>query len=374
MAEFLYIHIPFCARKCMYCDFLSIPFDESLAQQYARALCKELELKKDLAGTLKTVFFGGGTPTILSENCFGEIFDQIRRNFTLTPSAEITVEANPGTLTESKITSLVDRGVNRLSIGVQSFQDRELKTLGRIHGADEAARSAEMIRAAGIENFSLDLMYGVPGQSMQTWKDTLQQAMTLFPKHISAYELTPEKETGLHKSLKAGALVMPDEELILDMADLTIDHLAASGFEQYEISNYARPGYRCVHNLNYWDRGDYLAAGAGAHGFIKGCRSSNTRDIRDYIEKLRLNIIPEVEMTELSCEDALKEFIFLGLRKTEGIRLSDAAERGLKLPEAGAAMIKDGFAELTEKQFRLTRKGLSISNAVTVRILENLGL
>jgi oxygen-independent coproporphyrinogen-3 oxidase len=358
----------------MYCDFLSIPYDESVAEQYVSALCRELELKKDLAGSLKAVFFGGGTPTILSEKCINDIFDRIGMSFALDPSAEITVEANPGTLTERKIAALVDRGVNRLSLGVQSFQDRELKTLGRIHVAAEAIRSVEMIRAAGICNFSLDLIYGIPGQSMLTWKDTLQQAIALCPKHISAYELTPEPGTPLRKSLDAGDIRMPGEELILEMADLAIDLLSASGYEQYEISNYAQPGYRCIHNLNYWDRGEYLAAGAGAHGFIRGYRSSNTRDIRDYIEELRVSIIPEVERTESLREDALREFIFLGLRKTEGIRLSDAAELDLKLPDATSDIVGEGFAEITETHFRLTKKGRHIANTVIVRLFEILGL
>jgi len=374
MAEFLYIHIPFCARKCIYCDFLSIPYDEPLSQHYTDALCRELELKKDLIGMLKTVFFGGGTPTILSEKCFDDIFGLIRKNYTLAPSAEITVEANPGTLTKRKIDSLVSHGINRISLGVQSFQDEELKTLGRIHDADEAIRSAEMIRAAGIENISLDLIYAIPGQSMQTWKHSLEQAVLLSPQHISAYELTPEPKTPLKRSLDSGEIEMPGEELILDMADLTIDRLAASGFEQYEISNYAQPGYRCVHNMNYWDRGDYHAAGAGADGFIRGFRTRNTSGITEYLEKLSSNTDPAVEKTEISCEDALKEFIFLGLRKTEGICLSDAAELDLKLPEAASEMVKEGFAETTETHMRLTRKGRHIANAVIVRLLENLGL
>ncbi|MBI5074709.1 MAG: radical SAM family heme chaperone HemW [Nitrospirae bacterium] len=374
MAEFLYIHIPFCARKCVYCDFLSIPYDESLAEHYTHALCRELDLKKGLADTLKTIFFGGGTPTILSENCFHDIFNRIRENYIFAPSAEITVEANPGTLTERKVTALVNLGVNRLSLGVQSFQNEELKTLGRIHDADEAIRSAEMISAAGIENFSLDLIYGIPGQNMQTWKHTLQQAVALSPKHISAYELTPEPGTQLKRFIEAGDLKMPDEETILEMSDLTIDMLAQAGYEQYEISNYARPGYRCTHNMNYWDRGDYIGIGAGAHGFIRGFRTSNTRDIKDYIGKLQLDIIPEIEKTEISCEDALREFIFLGLRKAEGIRLSDAADLELKLHDAGADMVRDGFAAITKTHFRLTGKGRYIANTLIVQLLENLDL
>lgn len=374
MAEFLYIHIPFCIKKCSYCDFLSMPFDRDLALRYTDALCRELELKKDLAGSLKTVFFGGGTPTILSENCLAEIFDQIRKDFTIVPSAEITVEANPGTLTANKLNCLLERGVNRLSLGVQSFQDSELKTLGRIHSAEEAIRSADKIHAAGIGNFSLDLMYGIPGQSIKSWKDTLQQAVSLDPNHISAYELTPEKETELSESLKSGSLVMPEEELILAMSDFTVDFLTTAGYEQYEISNYAKPGYSCIHNINYWDRGEYLAAGAGAHGFIKGWRSSNTRDIRDYISQLHLSRIPEVQCNELSFDDELKEFIFLGLRKIEGICLLHSADRNINLTEAASDMAKEGFVEITDQHIRLTRKGRHIANTVIVQLLQNLGL
>lgn len=374
MAEFLYIHIPFCAKKCVYCDFLSIPHDEALARQYTDALCKELQMKKGLAGTLKTVFMGGGTPSILPEDCLDRILSCIAQNYNLAGNVEITVEANPGTLTRAKIGILLSRGVNRLSLGIQSFDNRELRSLGRIHDAEAAITSAAMVRAAGMENISLDLIYGIPGQTLKTWNHSLDQAILLSPRHISAYELTPEPETPLKKSLDAGDCNMPEEELILDMSDLAIDRLAASGFEQYEISNYAQPGYRSAHNMNYWDRGDYLAVGAGAHGFIKGFRTSNTRDISDYIEKLRVSIIPEVKRVELRCEDALKEFIFLGLRKTDGISLSVATELDLNLPEAASDMVTERFAEITETHFRLTRKGRHIANAVTVRILENLGL
>ena len=374
MAEFLYIHIPFCVKKCVYCDFLSIPYTEALAQSYTDALCKELQMKKGLAERLKTVFMGGGTPSILTDKCLDEILTCINENYNLTSNAEITVEANPGTLTKAKVGTLLSRGVNRLSLGIQSFDNSELRTLGRIHDAEAAITSVEIVRSGGMKNFSLDLMYGIPGQTMTTWKHSLDQAVALSPRHISAYELTPEPETPLKRSLDRGDSRMPGDELILGMADLTIDRLAASGYEQYEISNYAQPGYRSAHNMNYWDRGDYLAAGAGAHGFIRGYRIRNTSDITEYLEKLSNNVDPAVEKTEISCEDALKEFIFLGLRKVEGIRLVDAAELDLKLPEAGAAMIKDGFLEITETHIRLTRKGRYIANTVIVRLLENLGL
>ncbi|MBI5634319.1 MAG: radical SAM family heme chaperone HemW [Nitrospirae bacterium] len=374
MAEYVYIHIPFCVKKCIYCDFLSMPYDESLALRYTDALCSELQMKKGSAERLKTVFLGGGTPSILPEECLDRILACISENYSLTDHAEITVEANPGTLTEAKLRIMLSGGVNRLSLGVQSFQDRELKTLGRIHSADEAIRSAEMVLSAGLVNFSLDLMYGIPGQSIKTWKNSLDQAVALAPRHISAYELTPEQETPLKRALDARETRMPDEELILEMSDLAIDHLAASGYEQYEISNYALPGYHCIHNMNYWDRGNYLGVGAGAHGFIRGFRTRNISDIAEYLERLSENADPEVERTGISSEDALKEFVFLGLRKVEGIRLADASQFGLGLAAAGEELLRLDLTEMTEHHFRLTRKGRHIANEVIVRLLEGLGL
>ncbi len=374
MVQYLYIHIPFCVKKCVYCDFLSIPYDEDLACRYTDALCKELQMKKGLAGRLKTVFVGGGTPSILTDECLDQLLASVAENYNLAGNVEITVEANPGTLTEAKVRTLLSRGVNRLSLGIQSFDNSELRTLGRIHNAEAAIKSAEMVRSEGMENFSLDLIYGIPGQTMKTWKDTLQQAVALFPKHISAYELTPEKETGLHKSLKSGSLIMPDEDLILDMSDLAIDRLAASGYEQYEISNYSLPGYRSAHNMNYWDRGDYLAVGAGAHGFIRGFRTRNTSSIAEYLERLGNNSDPEVEKTGITSEDALKEFVFLSLRKVEGIRLMDAREFGPDLVAASDELLRSELVELTASHIRLTRKGRHIANTIIVRLLQNLGL
>lgn len=374
MAEYLYLHIPFCVRKCIYCDFLSVPYDESLAVSYTTALCKELQLKRHLAGTLRTVFIGGGTPSTMPETCFSRIFSCIRESYTLSSAAEITVEANPGTMTKAKVAALLSLGVNRVSLGIQSFNDSELKTLGRIHSADEAIRSAEMVASAGIENFSLDLIYGIPGQSIETWKDSLDRAVSLNPKHISAYELTPEKGTALKKYLESGTLSLPGEDLVLDMYDLGVDHLASAGFGHYEISNYALPGYGCIHNLNYWNRGEYLAAGAGAHSFLRGFRAMNTDDINEYIEKLNWEIIPEIDSVTISGDEALREFIFLGLRKTEGIRVADAERLGLKLAGAADEMAREGMIENDGSLIRLTRKGLPVANAVIVQLLANLGL
>lgn len=380
MADYLYIHIPFCVKKCIYCDFFSVPYDESSIKIYVDTLCKELSLKKDLAGMLKTAYFGGGTPTLLPAECFRQLFACLKNNYRFSPEIEITVEANPGTIDAVKIDTLLSLGVNRLSIGVQSFSDKELETLGRIHSSDEALRSIESIKKAGLINFSIDLMYGIPGQAMESWKNSLTKAAELSPSHISVYELTPEESTPLYPLIRSRKITMPDEELILKMYNYAIDYLAGRGYTHYEISNFARPGFQCVHNLNYWDRGDYIGTGAGAHSFISGVRSINTSDINEYISKLNDGRIPEIQSMKLTPEDALKEYIFLGLRKTEGISLNamphnvhSAASQELFL-DAGKELADEGYLDISGDVLRLTRKGIVISNAVIVRLFEILGL
>jgi len=249
-----------------------------------------------------------------------------------------------------------------------------LSTLGRIHTAEQAIQSVQTAQSTGLRNLSLDLIYGIPGQTIASWKDSLAQALLLQPTHISAYELTPEQGTLLYHLLESRSLALPEEELVLDMYDCAIDTLTASGHEHYEISNYAIPGYLCMHNMNYWERGEYLSAGAGAHSFIRGCRSKNTGDIQEYIDKLGRNLIPEAESGEVSCEEALREFVFLGMRKTEGIRLTDADALGLDLLQASENLVSAGLIEVSEAAVRLTRKGLPLSNSIIVRLFEGLRL
>jgi oxygen-independent coproporphyrinogen-3 oxidase len=374
MPESLYIHIPFCIRKCLYCDFLSVTYNEALAKAYTDALCKELVLKKELAGELKTIYIGGGTPTILPEACFRQLFTCLQNNYSLSPSPEITVEANPGTVDKSKIDAMLSLGVNRISIGVQSFNDDELKTLGRIHTSKEAEDAVRIIKNSGIKNFSIDLIYGIPGQTMDSWKHTLSKAVEFSPTHISSYELTPEKNTPLYGLIEKDKIKMLGEDLILEMYGYAIDNLASKGYEHYEISNFARPQFKCLHNLNYWDRGEYIGAGAGAHSFVKGFRSKNTDDIRRYIKDLSKGIIPEAESTEIKRDDAIKEFIFLGLRKTEGISLAKAKELGLDLPGVCRELIEDWHLETNGDYLRLSRKGIVIANTIIVKLFEGFGL
>jgi oxygen-independent coproporphyrinogen-3 oxidase len=374
MPDFLYIHIPFCIRKCVYCDFLSVPYDKTFAQAYIDALCKELELRKDFARTLKAVYIGGGTPSLLSENAFRKLFLCLRNNFHLSADIEISVEANPGTLTESKINALLSLGANRFSVGVQSFDDDELKTLGRVHNSSAALRAVEILKKKGSKNISIDLMYGIPGQTAQSWMATLSTAVGLSPHHISAYELTPEKGTQLWRSLELRTLRMPEEDTAIGMYNQALDHLAACGYGQYEISNFALSGFECVHNLNYWNRGQYIGAGAGAHSFSDGTRSRNTVNIKEYIEGLADGEIPETESIGITAQEAVKELLFLGLRKKEGIDMKVPGIPEAMIIKAVQDLVHDGFIEMSGDRLRLTRKGLMISNTVVVALFEKLGL
>ncbi len=380
MRAFLYIHIPFCVKKCIYCDFFSLPYDEPAVRTYVDALCKELNLKKHPDAALKTIYIGGGTPTLLPAECFRQLLKCLRSNYHFSSEIEITVEANPGTVDKAKIDTLLSLGVNRLSFGVQSFNDSELMTLGRIHSSDEALRSIESIKKAGLKNFSIDLMYGIPGQSMESWRESLTKAIELSPSHISAYELTPEENTPLYPLIQSRKITMPNEELILEMYNYAIDYFAGSGYTHYEISNFAKPGLQCVHNLNYWDRGEYIGAGAGAHSFISGIRSMNTKDINEYAATLNSGRIPEIQSMKLTPEDEIKEFIFLGLRKIGGISLNkmphttESVTDKERLLKVCKDLLDEGYLELSGDFLRLTRKGIVISNTIIVRLFGKLGL
>jgi len=381
MTDYLYIHIPFCIKKCLYCDFFSEPYNAKTVVNYTDALCKELSLKKDFAQSLKAIYIGGGTPSLLPDECFMKLFQCLRNNYHFSTDIEITVEANPGTISESKMQTMLDAGANRFSIGVQSFQDDELKFLGRIHNSGDATRTIEALIKHGIENFSIDLMYGIPGQTMESWKASLRNAVELSPTHISTYELTLEENTPLYAIIKSDTIAMPNEDLILEMYNHTIDYVAGHGYKHYEISNFALLGFKCIHNLNYWNRGEYIGAGAGAHSFVNGVRAINIADVNKYIDSLNCGIIPETESFMITPAESLKETIFLGLRKTEGINAKDnpsstIADREAlkKLIDASGEMICEGYLELNEDYLRLTRKGIVISNTIIVKLFEKLGL
>jgi len=365
----------------MYCDFFSVPYDEAIVKSYIDALCTELTLKKDLAHNLKAVYIGGGTPSILPEEYFEQLFKLLLKDYTLTDSAEITVEINPGTIKNDTIRFLHSLGINRVSIGVQSFIDQELNIIGRTHTVEDTVKCIKLSHQSGITNLSFDLLYGIPGQTMKTWNNSLTHAIKFMPTHLSTYELTPEKNTPLYRLLhfahrkKSGSkLAMPDEELILDMYSHVIDYLTKYGYEHYEISNFAYASYICTHNLNYWDRGDYIGAGAGAHSFIKGKRSMNVQDLHSYISQIGGGIIPETLVHTVTAREAQRELIFLGLRKAEGLSLHQSEQSTAKLLEAAKDMIVNGFLEKTKGSLKLTRRGIPVSNSIITELLENLGL
>ncbi|GER94772.1 coproporphyrinogen III oxidase [hot springs metagenome] len=393
MINYLYIHIPFCIKKCVYCDFYSIPFKSKIAEDYIKALCKEIEFRKGLVGNLTTIYIGGGTPTILTENEIARLFEAIKDNYAINPDNEITIEANPRTITSQKAEKLLDLGINRISIGVQSFVDNELITMGRSHNADDAVRAVKDIRNAGFKNISIDLIYATPyvkGQGskfkgvtssfefqIQNWVYSLQKALELNPEHISIYELTPEVDTPLYEGIKNRRLIMPDEVVISEMYYKGIDMLKAHGYNHYEISNFARPGYECRHNLNYWNRGynkgEYLGIGVGAHSFIAGKRISNTRDINYYIESINNNKIPIAEEHYITNDEALKEFIFLGMRKIDGIDIEFLPDKKrVLIKKAVEDLAPYGLVEIKDNHLRLTRKGLILMSEVIVQVLLSL--
>jgi len=375
MLNSLYIHIPFCIKKCIYCDFLSVPYDEALAMGYINAVLKELELRRDSAGVLKTVYIGGGTPTTIPTLALIRLLKTIRDVFGVTPDAELTIEANPGTVAREMISALSESGINRLSIGVQSFSDKELKLLGRIHDFSEALKSIATARHAGITNLSIDLIYGIPGQTLHSWTQTVSTAMEISPEHISAYELTPEKDTPLHEHISTGKLEKPDEETIIGMYSHAMDRFTEAGYSHYEISNFAKPGFQCRHNLNYWNRGQYLALGAGAHSFIGNRRIRNTGDIRKYMALVSQGDLPEEEAIEVSLGDAVKESIFLGLRKTEGLDIREFREHlDIDLMKISGRLICEGLLISDGTHLSLARKGIVISNTVITELFTLLGL
>ena len=370
MASYLYIHIPFCLKKCIYCDFYSVSDSNFIIRPYMTALCKELEMRREYIKELGGIYLGGGTPSILKEKDIATIMDKIRSTCRISSEAEITSEANPGTLTESGIKGLLNAGINRISIGVQSLSDKELSLLGRMHDATEAIAAFTTARKGGFRNISLDLIYGIPGQDLISWKGTLEKVVSLYPEHISAYELTPERNTVLYEHLEKGRLHLPDEDEVAEMYYTAIDILTEAGYEHYEISNFALSGLQCRHNLNYWDRGEYLGIGAGAHSFLNGRRISNVCDVRQYIHDVELRTLPIAEETLLTDREEIEETLFLGLRKMDGFDIelipADITEH---LKEALDDLSHQGLLDLSGGHIKLTRKGLIICNSVIVRLL-----
>lgn len=315
----IYIHIPFCAKKCNYCDFLSFPAAKEMQETYVDTLLKEIEVAKDRETyRVSTVFFGGGTPSILPAEDIARILDKLRDNFLIAPDAEISVECNPGTVTLSKLTTYKDAGINRLSFGLQSSDNEELRLLGRIHTWEAFLDSYHYARETGFDNINIDLMSALPGQTIDKWQKTVENVMVLHPEHISAYSLIIEENTPFYETYKNGH-GLPEEEEDRRMYAWTKKALEEAGYRRYEISNYALPGRQCRHNVGYWKRTPYRGFGLGASSLIDEYRFKNTEDLHTYIERANGGQVCYNDREKIDTKSQMEEYMFLGLRLTDGI-------------------------------------------------------
>lgn len=391
----LYIHIPFCEQKCLYCDFLSFRAPVKAYQEYIGQLITEIRAQGEcfLDHSVSSVFIGGGTPSILSSELIVQLFAALRESFRLMDDAEITIEANPGTLRPERLNAYRECGINRLSLGLQSANDQELKILGRIHSFDDFLKSYQAARVAGFQNINVDLMSVLPGQSVQSWKDTLRKVLRLRPEHISAYSLMIEEGTPFYDHYhapKRGSAIqspsdkgtspnrqrygawppLPGEEADREMYHVTKEMLADKGYMRYEISNYARSGCECRHNIGYWTGVDYLGLGLGASSCVLGFRYKNVTDFQEYMS-LDLTVPGNAarEIEELSEKDRMAEFMFLGLRLSEGVSGNEFFRRfGKNMWNVYADVLPGlkakGLIEAVPPFVRLTELGMDVSNQV----------
>ena len=359
----IYIHIPFCVRKCKYCDFLSGPAGREVQKRYADMLLTEMEQYAELLKVrcTETIFFGGGTPSILEGTEIIRILDKLRVLGNIAEDAEISIEANPGTVTKEKLQQWKHAGINRISFGLQSADNEELKRLGRIHTWEEFEENYQLARNCGFTNINVDLMSALPEQTVDTWRNTMEQVAVLNPEHISAYSLIIEEGTPFYESYADHPELLPSEDAEREMYYETKAFLASKGYERYEISNYAKPGFECRHNLSYWERTDYLGLGLGAASLLGNVRKSNQTDLSEY---LKGNFVGEQET--LSEINAMEEYFFLGLRKMKGVDWTPYRRQYEKTVEK---LMKEGLIELEGDFLRLTELGIDVSNYVLAEFL-----
>lgn len=404
----LYIHMPFCVKKCDYCDFLSFPADTNTQIKYVHALLNEIRFygEKMSGFRVSTIYIGGGTPSWLEPELVTAVMEQIYKSFQVYEDAEISIECNPGTVTTAKLEAYRRAGINRLSIGLQSANNEELKVLGRIHTYEQFLKTYELARNAGYTNINIDLMSGLPHQSAESFADTLQKVIRLKPEHISAYSLIIEKGTPFYEKYKFDMVrqeagmkteLLPTEDDVYKMLKLTQLVLAKAGYDRYEISNYAKPGYACRHNVGYWTRENYLGLGLGAASLIDNVRYSNTRELYEYIEICReLTFLPpevfapeegmdapergwfgsnlHTEAAVVNRKAQMEEFMFLGLRMTEGISRNEfEANFGMPIEAAYVQVLPDLQAqkliEKREGRVYLTDRGMDVANYVMAQFL-----
>lgn len=375
----LYIHIPFCVKKCGYCDFLSESAGEEVREQYVRALLSEIESYKDFAKgyRVSTIFIGGGTPSILLPRQMECILQKVYEIFEMEKRPEITIEVNPGTVDEEKLQCYKENGINRLSIGLQSVNDEKLRLLGRIHTYQQFVDSYELARKNGFDNISVDLISSIPGQTLQEWKTELETAVAKNPEHISVYQLIIEEGTPFYEKYAEHPELLPDEETSREIYLWTGKFLKETGYEQYEISNYAKQGKESRHNLKYWERGDYLGLGLGAASMVHNIRMSNTKDMNIYLQRCMQpkNMREDVQFLEEPRQ--MEEFMFLGLRKTRGVSKKEfrrifGRDMDMVYEKALHKCLENGMLLEHKDRIFLSEEGTLLSNMVLSEFLFDL--
>lgn len=377
----LYLHIPFCHTRCYYCDFNTYAGILPLREPYVRALLKEIEMAGEQARTAngeprrsRTIFFGGGTPSLLTVSQISRLLAACQSAFAVDSEAEITLEANPGTLNKEQLAGIRAAGINRLSMGAQSYDAVLLKKLGRIHNPDEITQAVQYARAAGFTSINLDFMFGLPDQTMQHWRDTLDKALTLHPEHFSLYSLIIEEGTPFYQWVREQRITPGDEDLCADMYEYADERLRAEGYVNYEISNWALPGHHSHHNLTYWQNLPYIGMGAGASSFSGNSRYSVERDPQEYIKRIKLGEIPVAESEEVDQAQAMSETAFLALRTAMGLHLPTFEKR---FSQSFAQFVGDrlrvvaeaGLLEQVNDWLRLSQRGRLLGNEVFLRLL-----
>lgn len=361
MSTGLYLHIPFCAKKCAYCDFISFAGQEKQMLPIVQAMQAEMERTETMP--IDTVFFGGGTPTVLESDMLVSLLQTAKQCFQMKPNAEITVEANPGTLHPSRLERLREAGVNRLSIGVQAMQGELLQTLGRIHCADDVTKSIQMARAAGFTNINLDLMYGLPGQTPSMFRETLAWALSFQPEHLSIYSLIIEEGTLFHMRYASHPELLPSEDAVMEMSDDALWMTEDAGLSRYEISNYAKPGYTCAHNMGYWLRQDYIGIGVAAHSLLRNHRWANANTFAGYLAGERM------EESYILTEEARFERLLMGLRLVAGIPWEEKALFD-QYKVALQKLREKGLVDWNEQTLWPTNRGLDMQNRILLELMD----
>ncbi|KSU87083.1 radical SAM family heme chaperone HemW [Priestia flexa] len=371
MIEAAYLHIPFCHHICHYCDFNKVFFKNQPVMPYLEKMRDEMKqtVERYPANDLKTIFVGGGTPTALDEKQLTYFLESIHESFPVHDVKEFTFEANPNELTEEKLRILHAYGVDRLSIGVQTFNEQLLEKIGRVHSNQQAFQAVDEARKIGFRNISLDLMYSLPGQTISDFKETLDIAFSLDVEHISAYSLIIEPKTVFYNLMNKGKLRVPSQDDEAFMYEMLMDEMDKHGYSQYEISNFARSGYESLHNLTYWDNNDYYGIGAGAHSYIDGIRRSNIAPLKKYMQAVTETNHAYLDEISVSKVERMEEEMFLGLRKTNGVNKASFYEKyKVEMNDVFSEPIKEytnkGLLEQTESSLRLTKKGRFLGNEV----------